>query len=98
MESVIYIYPDCQFQKVSCVYVQYGLLFAKNTVVMFPPLECPRNMDVVKDRGTNRRISWSHSLPKESQFYNDIEYTVVEVNSNSREETLLDGESQEHGY
>ena len=53
--------------------------------------EIPRKVDVIKEKGSNTFVSWSHSLPKESKFYNDLKYTVVKV-SGSCEETELEGD------
>ncbi len=43
---------------------------------------------MIKEKGSNTRVSWSQSLPKESQFYNDLEYKVVEVSRPGQETEL----------
>lgn len=43
---------------------------------------------MTKEKGSNTRVSWSHSLPKKSQFYDDVEYKVVEVDSSGQETEL----------
>ncbi len=50
----------------------------------------PYDVDAIKEKGLSTQVSWSHSLPRESQFHNDLEYRVVEF-GRSRKETVLEG-------
>lgn len=53
--------------------------------------ERPHIVDVVEVNASNMRVSWDHSLPKDSQLHKDLDYKVVKVSS-SGEETELKGE------